>query len=118
LFKLSNVCAVYCRYCFRREMIGPAAGILNEQERNAALNYIRQHPEIWEVILTGGDPMILSPRRIAEVFDELSNIDHVQILRIHTRLPVVDPGKITPDLCAALARSKPVYIVIHINHTQ
>ena len=66
LLKLVSVCPVYCRFCFRREMVGPGkAAALSDAELGAALDYIRAHPEIWEVILTGGDPLILSPRRVA-----------------------------------------------------
>src|SRR6202043_591688 len=77
LFKLVHVCAVYCRFCFRREMVGPGkATSLSEGAYDNALNYIRAHPEIWEVILTGGDPLVLSARRLAEVMADLAAIDH------------------------------------------
>src|ERR1700748_352658 len=95
LFKLVHVCAVYCRFCFRREMVGPGkATSLSEGAYKNALAYIRAHPQIWEVILTGGDPLMLSPRRLAEVMADLARIDHVKIIRIHTRVPVAEPGRI------------------------
>src|SRR5213080_4766640 len=92
LFKLVHVCAVYCRFCFRREMVGPGkATALSEAAYRDALDYIRGHGEIWEVILTGGDPLMLSPRRLAGIMADLALIDHVKIIRIHTRVPVADP---------------------------
>ena len=118
LYKIANICAVYCRYCFRRDMVGPDAGILKSEERKDALDYIRSDKNIWEVILTGGDPLVLSPRQIKNTLSDLSIIDHVQCIRIHTRVPIVDPKKITKDLCASLSNEKPMYVVIHINHVQ
>ena len=95
LFKLVHVCAVYCRFCFRREMVGPGkATALSEAAYRAALDYIRAHSDIWEVILTGGDPLMLSPRRLAEIMADLAAIDHVKIVRIHTRVPVAAPARI------------------------
>src|SRR6476469_4625771 len=99
LFKLVYVCAVYCRFCFRREMVGPGkATALSEDAYRAALDYIRSHREIWEVILTGGDPLMLSPRRVAEIMTDLAAIDHVRIVRIHTRVPVAAPDRIDGDM--------------------
>ena len=90
LFKLVHVCAVYCRFCFRREMVGPGKETaLPQASYRAALDYIRAHSEIWEVILTGGDPLMLSPRRLAKVMADLAAIDHVRIVRIHTRVPEI-----------------------------
>jgi len=118
LLKIASVCPVYCRFCFRREMVGPQLGdALSAQELEAALDYIRAHPEIWEVILTGGDPLILSPRRVREVTQALGEIAHVKILRWHTRVPVVDPARITDKLIDALKASRcTVYVGIHCNH--
>jgi lysine 2,3-aminomutase len=120
LLKLVNVCAVYCRFCFRREMIGPGkANALSQQALDAALAYIAAHPEIWEVILSGGDPLVLSPRRLAAVMKRLRSIEHVKILRVHTRVPAVDPGRITPALLRALkASGKTTYVVLHANHAR
>src|SRR6202171_2299769 len=103
LFKLVHVCAVYCRFCFRREMVGPGkATALSQGAYDNALDYIRARNEIWEVILTGGDPLMLSPRRLTEVMADLAAIDHVRIIRIHTRVPVADPARIRRDMVAAL----------------
>lgn len=117
LLKIVQVCAVYCRYCFRREMVGkPDSAVLQADEKSAAIDYIRNNKNIWEVILTGGDPLVLSARQLKEILDEICAIDHVKIIRIHSRVPVADPARITQDLCAALTREKPVYIAIHVNH--
>jgi lysine 2,3-aminomutase len=118
LLKIVGVCPVYCRFCFRREMVGPAAEAnLSQDETDAALGYIRAHPEIWEVILTGGDPFILSPRRIEAVTAALSEIPHVKIIRWHTRVPVVAPERVTDEFVAALRTSKKTgYVALHANH--
>ena len=120
LLKLVHVCAVYCRFCFRREMVGPdRRHALSPAALDAALAYIRAHPEIWEVILTGGDPLVLSARRLREVMRALSAIDHVKIIRVHTRVPTVDPDHVTPELVRALkASGKATYVVLHANHAR
>lgn len=118
LLKIVGVCPVYCRFCFRREMIGPGAEAnLTVDECAAALAYIRAHPEIWEVILTGGDPFVMSPRRIGEIAQSLGGIPHVKVVRWHTRVPVVAPERVTEDLARALRMSqKTVYVALHANH--
>ena len=120
LFKLVHVCAVYCRFCFRREMVGPAKGTgLAQAAYESALDYIRMHPEIWEVILTGGDPLMLSPRRLTEVMADIAGIDHVKIIRLHTRVPVADPSRITGDLIAALkVGGATTWVALHANHAR
>jgi lysine 2,3-aminomutase len=120
LLKIASVCPVYCRFCFRREMVGPQLGeALSAQDLTKALDYIRASPKIWEVILTGGDPFVLSPRRIAEVTEALGQIPHVKILRWHTRVPVVDPARVTDELVSALkASSKTVFVGLHTNHAR
>ena len=117
LLKLVNVCAVYCRFCFRREMVGPGKQMLSARELDTALGYIAAHPEIWEVILTGGDPLVLSPRRLGEAIKRIAATDHVKIVRLHTHLPVVSPDKITPALVRALkAPGATTYVALHANH--
>ena len=118
LLKLVHVCAVYCRFCFRRETVGPGGPtMLGEQELEAALDYIRARPEIWEVVFTGGDPLVIAPRRLAELLERFRAIEHVRILRFHTRVPVVDPARITAEMVAALRNTgKTVYVAIHANH--
>ena len=118
LLKLTHICAVYCRFCFRREMVGPdKPNALSPKALAGALDYIRRHPEIWEVILTGGDPLVLSARRLRSVMKSLATIEHVKVVRIHTRVPVADPARITSDLVRAMkVKGKPTYVAIHINH--
>jgi lysine 2,3-aminomutase len=118
LLKLTPVCAVYCRFCFRREMVGPEKGkALSAQALKAALDYIRSRPEIWEVILTGGDPLVLSPRRLRAVMQGLAGIQHVKVLRIHTRVPVAAPSRVTAELVRAIkVKGKPTYVALHVNH--
>jgi lysine 2,3-aminomutase len=120
LFKLVHVCAVYCRFCFRREMVGPGkATALPPAAYDAALDYIRTHSEIWEVILTGGDPLMLSPRRLAEIMADLAAIDHVKIIRIHTRVPVADPARISREMVAALrVKGATIWVALHANHAR
>jgi lysine 2,3-aminomutase len=116
LLKPTHACPVYCRFCFRREQVGPGGDALDGAELAAALDYIRARPEIWEVILTGGDPLILSPRRLGEIVAALDAVPHLGVIRLHTRVPVVDPGRVTGDIVAALRAEKAVYVVLHANH--
>ncbi len=118
LIKLVSVCAVYCRFCFRRDRIGPGAGALSEKDFAAALDYIRARPEIWETVLTGGDPLTLSARRLAETTQALAAIPHLKVLRWHTRLPVAAPERVTKAMAEALTRGhdKIVYVALHANH--
>jgi lysine 2,3-aminomutase len=118
LLKAVHVCPVYCRFCFRREMVGPQGlGMLAADALDRAFAYIRDHREIWEVILTGGDPLVLSPRRLREITQRLAGIEHVRVVRFHTRVPVVEPRRVDADLAAALTASgKTTYVALHANH--
>lgn len=118
LLKAVHICPVYCRFCFRREMVGPQGdGTLAPEELSAALAYIREHSEIWEVILTGGDPLVLSPRRLSAIMQGLADIPHVKIVRFHTRVPVVEPDRVDEAMIAALKESgKVIYVALHANH--
>ena len=118
LLKAVHVCPVYCRFCFRREMVGPQGdGMLSDVQLAAAFDYIAAHPEIWEVIVTGGDPLILSPRRLTALLAPLRDIPHVKVVRFHSRVPVVDPDRVDVDLGDALASSgKATIVAIHANH--
>jgi lysine 2,3-aminomutase len=120
LLKPTHTCAVYCRFCFRREMVGPEGlKTLSPAELDEAFAYIAARPQIWEVIVTGGDPFVLSPRRIADLMDRLEAIEHVKVVRFHTRIPSVDPQAVTLELTAALKRgSKAVYVALHANHAR
>jgi lysine 2,3-aminomutase len=110
-------CPVYCRYCFRRERVGQEKA-LSEAELAAALDYVRAHDELWEVILTGGDPLMLPPARLSAIVAALDAIPHVRTIRIHSRVPVADPARIVPELLAALDATKPVWVAVHCNHAR
>jgi lysine 2,3-aminomutase len=120
LLKLTHACPVYCRFCFRREMVGPGGeNVLTPDALEQAIDYIARTPAIFEVIVTGGDPLIVSPRRIADLAQRIAAITHVQVVRWHTRVPVVDPARVTGDLVDALkAGGKAVYVAIHVNHAR
>lgn len=120
LLKLLTVCPVYCRFCFRRETVGRGKGdMLSSAETEAALKYIAANPQIYEVILTGGDPMALSPRRLRAVAERLAEIPHVAVLRVHTRAPTAAPELATPEWIAALRAShKAIFIALHVNHAR
>jgi lysine 2,3-aminomutase len=116
LLKVAHACPVYCRFCFRREMVGSHGEPLQGEALDAAIDYIRGRPEVWEVILTGGDPLVLSVRRLVDILTKLAAIEHVGILRIHSRVPIVDPQSIDEALTSALRQPIPVYLAIHVNH--
>ncbi|MEN3930568.1 lysine-2,3-aminomutase-like protein [Microvirga sp. W0021] len=118
LLKAVHICPVYCRFCFRREMVGPAGdGSLTDTELENAIAYITKNKQIWEVILTGGDPLILSERRLRNIMTVLSKIEHIRVIRFHSRIPVANPERIDDAFVSALTASgKTVYIAIHSNH--
>lgn len=120
LLKLVGVCAVYCRFCFRREMVGPGAEAnLSEEALDDALAYVAGHPEIWEVVITGGDPFMASPRRLAGVMARLAAISHVKIVRFHTRVPVAAPERVTSALVEVLrVPGLTTYVAVHANHAR
>ncbi len=121
LLKIVGVCPVYCRFCFRREMVGPSAeaNLTGDEIDVRARLHPRASEEIWEVILTGGDPFILSPRRAAEITAALEDIPHVKIIRWHTRVPCVAPERVTSEFVSALKSSrKTVYVALHANHAR
>ncbi|WP_151717875.1 lysine-2,3-aminomutase-like protein [Gemmobacter serpentinus] len=115
ILAVTQICEVYCRFCFRRETVG-ATGILPDADLEAALAYIAATPAISEVILTGGDPLSLSPRRLGMVLDRLQAIPSVETARIHSRVPVVAPERMDAAMIAVLDRDLPVHLVIHTNH--
>ncbi|HVY21391.1 MAG TPA: lysine-2,3-aminomutase-like protein [Bauldia sp.] len=116
LLKYVSACAVYCRFCFRRETVGQGEG-LTRAELTAALDYVRAHPEVWEVIVSGGDPLIAAPRRLASLVADIAAIPHVKVVRFHTRVPVVAPDRVTPALIASLKHEGiATWVAIHANH--
>jgi lysine 2,3-aminomutase len=120
LLKVVHVCPVYCRFCFRREMVGPdrEPGLTPEM-LDKAIDYIAVRAEISEVILTGGDPFVLTARRAAELTERLAAIAHVKVLRWHTRVPVVDPERVNDAFVSALkTKQATVYVALHSNHAR
>ena len=118
LLKPLLACPVYCRFCFRREKVGPDGGLLTEAELQEALLWFEGNTAIREVILTGGDPLMLSARRLGEILGRLAGMAHIETLRIHTRVPVADPQRVTGALVAAMRQAKPVFIAVHTNHAR
>jgi lysine 2,3-aminomutase len=119
LLKPLHVCPVYCRFCFRREKVGPGGEALSAHELEAALTYIRDRAEIWEVILTGGDPLMMAPRRLAELIEALDAIPHVAVIRLHSRVPIAEPGRVTDELVAALRPKRAgLWVGVHCNHAR
>ncbi len=118
LVKLVSVCPVYCRFCFRRETVGQKGqAFLSASALDAAHTYVAERPALWEVIFSGGDPFILSARRLRDVSRAFGAIPHIKVMRWHTRVPAVAPERITPSLIGALKSSgKAVYVALHANH--
>lgn len=115
LFLVSNRCAVHCRFCTRKRKIGRAFDV-NPETISAGIDYIRQNPRIHDVLLSGGDPLLLSNSKLADILTRLRAIPHVEIIRIGTRVPGALPGRITVRLARMLSRFKPLYINTHFNH--
>ena len=111
----TKTCEVYCRFCFRRETVGES-GHLGEAEFDAVLDYLRATPAVREVIFTGGDPLVLSARRLGGMLDQLESLGTLDLVRFHTRVPVVAPEKVTQAQVAVLDRALPVWVVVHVNH--
>jgi len=118
LLKPLLICPVYCRFCFRREHVGPDGGVLTDAELQAAYAWFAAHPAVTEVILTGGDPLMLSPRRLGGIIATLSAMPHIQTIRIHTRVPVADPERLTDALAAAMETDRSLWLVVHANHAR
>ena len=114
------VCPVYCRFCFRRARVGDADATLSEAELEAALAYVAGRPELREVVITGGDPLMLPPRRIEDLVRRLAAIPHLELVRFHSRVPVADPERVSPALAAALrppeSADLAVWLAVHVNH--
>jgi lysine 2,3-aminomutase len=118
LLKPLLVCPVYCRFCFRREHVGPDGGVLTDAELDAAYAWFLDHPEVTEIILTGGDPLMLSPRRLRAIISALSSMPHITTIRIHSRVPVADPERLTGTLAAAMETDHSLWLVMHANHAR
>lgn len=114
---VSNRCAVYCRFCMRKRHVGSEKDLQPGPDAiDNALEYIRSHIEIQDVILSGGDPLMLDDRSLHMILSSLRAIKHVKIIRIGTRIPVTLPERVTPELCSMLRQFQPLYINTHFNH--
>lgn len=118
LLKPLLICPVYCRFCFRREHVGPGGGVLDDAALERALDWLRGHPGVGEVILTGGDPLMLSPRRLGRIVAALDGMAHVHTIRLHSRVPVADPARLDEALAATLETDKAMWLVVHANHAR
>lgn len=111
-------CSTYCRHCTRRRITGGAEGDIDRDELREAVAYVRAHPEVRDVLVSGGDPLMLATARLVELLEPLRQIPHVEILRIGTRVPVCMPMRVDDELCRALRRFAPLYVVTHFNHAK
>lgn len=116
LFLVTDRCAAYCRYCTRSRMVSNAAGYGFHPELERQLEYVRQHPEIRDVLLSGGDPLLLSDSKMDYLLGRLREMEHVEFLRVGTRIPIFLPQRITDELCAVLKKHHPLFVSIHANH--
>ena len=116
LFLVTDRCAAYCRYCTRSRLVSNATGYDFHPEFDKQIAYIREHPEIRDVLLSGGDPLLFSDDKLDHLLTQLRAIPHVEFVRIGTRIPIFLPQRITPELCAMLKKHHPLFISIHSNH--
>jgi len=116
LFLVTDRCAAYCRYCTRSRLVSNASGYDFHPEFDKQIEYITQHPEIRDVLLSGGDPLLLSDDKLENLLGRLRAIPHVEFLRIGSRIPTFLPQRITPELCAMLKKFHPLFMSIHSNH--
>ncbi len=116
LFLVTDICSVYCRYCTRKHFTGQDQAFIKNDEYALALDYIRNHPGIREVILSGGDPLTLGDHQLERVFSDLRDIDHVEIIRVGTRMPVVCPMRVDEKLAKMMRKYAPVFLMTHFNH--
>jgi len=115
-FCVNNECALYCRFCLRKRMVGDAEWTMVKRELEAGLDWIRRTPEIRDVLLTGGDPLTFGDDRLEWLLQQLRAIPHVELIRLGTRLPVTLPSRVTDDLCHMLERYHPIWLNTHFNH--
>ncbi len=116
LFLITDMCSMYCRHCTRRRFAGHDDCSVPKDQVDACIDYIRNHPEVRDVLLSGGDCLLVSDERLEYIISELRKIDHVEIVRLGSRTPVVMPQRITPELCNMLKKYHPVWLNTHFNH--
>ncbi len=118
LMLVTTQCASYCRYCTRSRIVGDPTETFSRQEFDAQIAYIESTPQVRDVLLSGGDPLVLAPRLLKMILERLRAIPHVEIIRIGSRVPVFLPQRITSELCETLAQYHPFYMNIHVNHSK
>lgn len=116
IINVTNICAMYCRHCQRRRLIGETDHHTDSIKINESIEYVKNHPEIRDVLLTGGDALLLSNQQLEDILKQLREIDHVEIIRIGSRTPVTMPMRITPELVSMLKQYHPIYLNTHYNH--
>lgn len=116
LFLITYICSMYCRHCTRRRIVGEEDKMISEKELKQALGYIRSHTEIRDVLISGGDPLVMDTKKLEHIIGSLREIPHVDIIRIGTRVPVVMPMRITDELLDMLVKYQPIWINTHFNH--
>ena len=116
LLLVTDVCSTYCRYCTRKHFTGQEQALWSPAELEGALSYLRAHPGVREVILSGGDPLTLSNSRLEQILSALRAISHIEIIRVGTRMPVICPMRVDPALSSLLRRFAPLYLMTHFNH--
>jgi lysine 2,3-aminomutase len=118
LFVVTEMCSMYCRHCTRRRVVGGTEDIVAKTEIDNAIEYIERATEVRDVLISGGDPLVLSDAQLESIIKRVRAIDHVEIIRIGSRMPVVCPQRITPELVAMLKKYQPIYLNTHFNHPQ
>lgn len=113
---VTNACAAFCRFCLRKRKIGQRDFVIGDEQLWRALDYVREHEEIREVIVTGGDPLTLTNEKFSEIVTAVRTIQHVEIVRVCTRAPVQAPSRVDDGLCAILKMIRPVFVMLHVNH--
>ncbi len=116
LFLITHICSMYCRHCTRRRIVGVTDVHLKKEQIDKGIEYIKAHEEVRDVLISGGDPMVLADNEIEYVLKKVRAIDHVEMIRIGTRVPVVMPQRITPELVKMLKKYHPLYVNTHFNH--
>lgn len=116
LFLVTDRCAAYCRYCTRSRVVSGAGEQELETDHEAAFRYLEEHTEIRDVLLSGGDPLLFSDKKLEKILERLRSIEHIEFLRIGSRVPIFLPQRITPELCEMLQKYHPLFLSVHVNH--
>jgi len=116
LMLVTTQCASYCRYCTRSRIVGDPGQTFSQQEFDAQIEYLKRTPQVRDVLLSGGDPLVLAPKILERILTRLREIPHIEIVRIGSRVPVFLPMRVTQELCDMLSQFHPLWINIHINH--